>query len=304
MKPLYLIDSSIYIFRAYYSISQSFVDPEGRDVNAVYGYSLFLLDLLSKVKPEYITAAFDESLFTGFRHKLYPEYKANRELPDAALEYQLAACREITELLGVASFSSTTYEADDIIGTLANRLADPQRLTCIITKDKDLGQLLYSERHCLWDYAGAVVSYSKDVKKKLGVEALQIADFIGLAGDASDNIPGVPGIGVKTASALLEEFASLEQLYTSLDEVQKLAIRGAKKLKGLLLEHTAQAFMCKKLATIAVDVHDHREAFSLILLEDVRWQKPVAEEVVDFFSRMGFGSAIVHKLNKCLASKP
>ena len=209
-EPLYLVDASIYIFRAYFSIPDTFVDGRGQSVNAVYGYTNFMLDLLEK-RPQYISFAFDESLNTCYRNEIYPAYKANRDLPDENLEFQLARCQEVTRLLGVHHLSLTDYEADDIIGTLHARLAH-ERPVIIVTRDKDLGQLLRAD-DLLWDFAADVHSGPEEVKEKFGVHAHQIADYLALAGDSVDNIPGAPGIGAKLAAKLLQHFGDIDSLY-------------------------------------------------------------------------------------------
>ena len=158
-EPYYLIDASVYIFRSYFGLpenwysqnsghglsQESHIGQESYPTQAVYGYLNFLLTLLEAESPNYIAAAFDESLGTCFRNTIYPEYKANRVLPDAALAFQLNACVEVTRLLGVASFASETYEADDIVGTLAKVGRESDHKIIVITGDKDLSQLIVSD---------------------------------------------------------------------------------------------------------------------------------------------------------------
>ena len=123
-EPLYLVDASIYIFRGYYSIPDTFVSRDGTQVNAVYGYTNFLLDLLGGVRPRYVSVAFDENLITCFRNRIYPDYKGNRDLPDENLLYQMQQCQRVTGLLGCHSLTIEDYEADDIIGSLKRRFGE------------------------------------------------------------------------------------------------------------------------------------------------------------------------------------
>ncbi|HKI74226.1 MAG TPA: hypothetical protein VJ998_06270, partial [Pseudomonadales bacterium] len=173
-EALYLVDASIYVFRSYYSIPDTFHARNGELVNAVYGYTQFLLDLLDR-KPELISVAFDESLTTCYRNDIYPEYKANRALPDKNLEFQLKQCQEITRLLGLHSLCLKDFEADDIIGTLLAKFGK-NRQAIIVTRDKDLGQLLRKEDR-LWDFAADVWSGPAEIEAKFGVTPLQLADF-------------------------------------------------------------------------------------------------------------------------------
>ena len=207
--PLYLIDASIYVFRAYYSIPPNFFDPDGNVVNAVYGYSHFLVDFL-KHKPEFVSVAFDESLNTCYRNEIYPEYKANRDVPDENIKYQFEKCQEITRLLGLHSLCLKLFEADDIIGTLAKKLATSAPVI-IVTRDKDLGQLLKAG-DLMWDFAADTFTDVEGVRQKFGVSCDQLADYLALAGDTVDNIPGAPGVGAKTAAALLAHFETLDNL--------------------------------------------------------------------------------------------
>ncbi len=149
--------------------------------------------------------AFDDSLATSFRNRIYPPYKANREPapPDLALQFE--RCRELCEHLGVAWFASPEYEADDIIGTLATRLRAEGLRCTMVTRDKDMAQLV-REGDVYWDYAGNARYYYRDIAERFGVQPERYADYLALTGDAVDNIPGVPGIGPKTAAVLLRAF--------------------------------------------------------------------------------------------------
>ncbi len=285
--PLYLVDASIYIFRSYFSIPPSFFAKNGELVNAVYGYTNFLLDLIKR-NPKYISVAFDESLVSCFRNQIYPDYKANRDLPDENLEFQLAMCQKVTGLLGFHHLSLEAYEADDIIGTLHKRFALP---TVIVTRDKDLGQLIGSEDR-LWDFASDDYSGPGEVQQKFGVRPDQIADYLALAGDSVDNIPGAPGIGAKTAAALLTEFGSIEKLYASLDKVPNMKLRGAKKVYDILLRHRGDIDLYRRITGIACDIPIK------VTLEDLRINPQPIEEIMEFFDEMAFSKRIRDRLGQ------
>ena len=249
--PLYLVDASIYVFRAWFSIPDTFYSKAGQSINAVYGYAGFLLDLLTH-QPELASVAFDESLVSCFRNRIYPEYKANRELPDENLKYQFEQCQRITGLLGFHNLSLEEYEADDIIGTLMAKFGKG-RPTIIVTRDKDLGQLLGS-RDSLWDFAADTRSGRKEVEAKFGVPPELLPDLLALAGDTVDNIPGAPGIGAKTAARLLVEFGSLEKLLADPEAVAGSPIRGSARLRDIPVEHGERVKLYRRITPIKCDV--------------------------------------------------
>ncbi|PCI73767.1 MAG: flap endonuclease [SAR86 cluster bacterium] len=261
----YLIDGSIYIFQSHFSPHVECFDVDGNDLSAVYGFTQFLLQFLRRVKPDRIAVALDESLFSGFRHDLCPNYKSNRELPDENLAMQLKGCREICSILGMASYASKKYEADDIIGTLSVRMSellpgDPA--LCIVTRDKDLSQLLRTDKDYMWDYSGNRKRYRADIKEEFGVSPEQFADYLGLVGDSVDCITGVPGVGPVKAKELLRNFASLDGIYENLDAVAGLSLRGAAGLASKLESHQAEARLSRELATIICNASDRHEGFA------------------------------------------
>ncbi len=249
---IHLVDASPYIFRGYFSIPTKMVGRSGLPVNAVYGFTQFLLRLIDQEEVTHLGLAFDKSLTTSFRNEIYPDYKAQRELPPAALEAQLDWCQEVGEALGAAIYVDTRYEADDLVGALCHQLEPQGHRLVVVSSDKDLAQLV-SDRVSLLDFAKDEHHDAAMVAEKFGVRPDQIADYLGLAGDSVDNIPGVQGVGKKTAVALLGALDSLEAIYDRLDEVPSLPIRGAKSLQVKLTNQREIAFLSRQLATIAVD---------------------------------------------------
>jgi 5'-3' exonuclease len=250
---VFLVDASFFVFRAYHSMPSHMADVEGRPVNAVYGFARFLQDLLERTAPERIAVAFDESLTSSFRNRLYPPYKANRELPPAELKEQFERCRELCRRLGVAEFGSPDYEADDIIGTLATRLRGTGLNSVLVTRDKDLAQLVRAGDE-FWDWMAEERYGYDEIASRFGACPERIADFLALTGDAVDNVPGVPGVGRKTAAVLFGHFASLEELYAGLDRVPSLPLRGAAGVVERLREHRETAFLARELTRIACDM--------------------------------------------------
>jgi 5'-3' exonuclease len=249
-RRLYLIDASMYVFRAWFSMPDSMQDKQGRPVNAVYGYTHFLCQFIEQHTPDFIAAAFDESLATSFRNEIYPAYKANREPAPEELKRQFAQCKHMTESMGISTYSSDRYEADDLIGSLAAKMRNKGFAITIVSADKDMAQLLQRGDR-LYDFAKGIEYPFAQISRKFGVKASQIVDLLALAGDAVDNIPGVPGIGNKTAVALLQHFDSLDRIYARLESVAQLPLRGAARIQGLLSEYREQAYLSRELSRIA-----------------------------------------------------
>jgi 5'-3' exonuclease len=248
----HLVDGSLYVFRAWHSMPDEFRDAEGHPANAVHGFTRFLCELLERARPEHVAVAFDASLTTSFRNAIYPPYKANRELPPADLERQFVRCREVAGALGVPVLIDHGYEADDLIGSALWSLRADGISSVIVSADKDFGQLL-GERDEQWDFARNLRWGPTGVHEKLGVHPHQVADYLALCGDAVDNIPGVPGVGAKTAAALLAHFGSLDDLLDRVDEVAFLRIRGAAGCAAKLREHAEAARLYRRLTRIALD---------------------------------------------------
>ncbi len=281
----YLIDASVYVFRAYYSMPDDMVDDEGNPVNALYGYCRFLGDFMERVNPEFVAVLFDESLTTSFRTEIYPQYKANREPTPVELKRQFEQCRRFTRALGLMECASPQYEADDLIGTLVEHGRSRGRPSTIVSRDKDLAQLV-SEADVFWDIAGKGKIKYQQIPGTFGVWPEQIADFLALAGDSVDNIPGVPGVGKKTATALLEHFGSLEKIYSNLDKVHEVSVRGAKTLGAKLETHKEDAMLARRLTGIVCDAPIDHPATGM------RPSPPKLGEINALYDEAGIGMAL------------
>ncbi|MFA7554369.1 MAG: 5'-3' exonuclease H3TH domain-containing protein [Spongiibacteraceae bacterium] len=293
MAPtVYLIDASIYIFRAYFSIPDEWHSSEGRSVNVLYGYTQFLLKFLQAARPEHLAIAYDESLGACFRNEIYPGYKASRALPDAELAFQLSACKQLTERMGIASLASERYEADDIIATLASTAQQQGLPLAVVSRDKDLGQLIKKKADYLWDFASNQRIYQQDFFAHFAVRPDQMVDYLALVGDSADDIPGVPGVGKKTAASLLQMFDSVENLYVNLDAVAVSKLRGAKGIAQKLADHREQVGMAQDLVRL-------EDKVPVGSFEQLRWQPPARLEIEAFLEQYGLAKAFNRQLTHC-----
>ncbi|MBW7955254.1 hypothetical protein H3C66_00820 [Patescibacteria group bacterium] len=299
-----LIDGHALIYRAFHAF-QDLTTPDGTPISAVYGFCRILLTVIQELQPEYILVALDHQKPT-FRHSEYLGYKANREEMPAELPPQIEKIKEIITAFNIPQFVLPGYEADDIIGTLSRQLemrplgTEPELMTMIVTGDRDAFQLVTDRTHVWMPGRSKPVrtmdtEYDPDgVKKKMGVRPDQIVDLKALMGDASDNIPGVPGIGEKTAVKLLTEFGTVEKLYQTIKD-ENLMIGSDKHpiLRGSLLKKLAEgheeALLSQRLAKI------DRESPVTLELDQCRLAAYRKEEVLKMFEELGFKS-LVHQL--------
>ena len=285
----FLIDSSIYIFRSYFTLPENWRAQEsGYPTNAVYGFTAFLLDILRQKQPDYLFCAFDESLGSGFRHQLCADYKANRELPDDALAFQLNACRQLCRVLGVSEMASTTYEADDLIGAVAANVREMSGQPVIVSRDKDLTQLIQSG-DLYWDFGKSQPQTQDQLESQFELGCGQMADYLALVGDSSDNIAGVPGVGAKTAKQLLSHFRSVNDILAHLDQLQDLPVRGAKKLADKFNHHRDQVLLSRRLATIVTDIEQAPN------VNEIGWQGIYYDAFDIFCEEMGFANAFASR---------
>ena len=285
-KTLYLIDGSSYLYRAYFAIRRLSA-PDGFPTNAIYGFTQMLLKLLKDYQPAHLAMVFDAGRVT-FRNEIYPEYKANREAMPDDLRMQIEPIHQLVEAFNIPLIARQGYEADDLIGTLAAHWEADGGKVVVVTGDKDLMQIV-SENTSLLDTMKNTVTEIPQVLERFGVPPQQVIDILGLAGDSSDNIPGVPGIGEKTAIKLIQQFGSLDQL---LERATDVPGKTGEKLR----EFSDQARLSRQLATIVSDIPleqvfenctEGRPDFSIFAA-----QEQDTEKLHNLFKLYGFNSLI------------
>ena len=249
-STLYLVDGSGYIFRAFYALPQ-LNNSRGVPTNAVYGFVRMLLKLLKDAHPNRLAIVFDAPKKT-FRNDLFESYKANRVSPPNDLVVQIPYIHRAVKAFRIKSLMLAGYEADDLIGTLALRAVKRSLDTVIVTADKDFMQLV-GPHLTLWDTMRDKRVGAREVREKLGVEPKAVIEMMALMGDSIDNIKGVPGVGEKTASALIQRFGTVDNLLGHLDQLEKSDLRGAKKLAPLIAQHRGDVELARKLVRIDVD---------------------------------------------------
>jgi len=250
MKKLVILDSNALIHRVYHALP-SLKTKKGFLVNAVYGFFSVLFRVIKDIQPDYLVATFDLAGPT-FRDIEYKEYKAKRVKPPQEMYDQIPLIKKILKAMNISIYEKQGYEADDIIGTIVEKVKNPDIKKIIVTGDLDTLQLIDSQTEVYTFKKGITETmvYNREaVLKRYGLEPKQIIDFKALKGDPSDNIPGVPSVGEKTAIELLKKFGSLENLYKQLEKADINP-----KLKAKLLEYKDQAFFSQFLATIKKDV--------------------------------------------------
>lgn len=292
-KKLILIDGNSIAYRAFFALPLLNND-KGIHTNAIYGFTNILMKILNEEKPTHILVAFDAGK-TTFRHETYQEYKGGRQKTPPELSEQFPFIRELLDAYNIARYELENYEADDIIGTIAKKAENEGFDVKIISGDKDLTQLATETVTVAITKKGItdVDDYTpKTVQEKYGLTPDQIIDMKGLMGDSSDNIPGVPGVGEKTAIKLLKQFGTIEQLYENLDEVS------GKKLKEKLSEHKDQAIMSKQLATIQCNAPID------ITLDDISYQGYDGKKVMKIFKELGFNSLLDKLDEKDTSTEP
>jgi DNA polymerase I len=279
---IFLVDASVYVFRAYYSTLPDMRDADGNPTHAVFGFARFLGDLIERVRPAYMAVAFDERTSGSYRSRIYPAYKANRERAPADLAQQFGRCRELCACLGLPAFVHPQYEADDVIGTLAALMRAGGVRSAYITRDKDLAQLM-RDGDLLWDYGARGQFGYHDIERHYGVAPERFADYLALAGDDVDNIPGVPGIGHRTAASIMKVFASLDELYADLARVARLRIRGAAGLVTRLAAHRESVYLAQRLTRISCDLPLG------VAAEGLRRRAPDLGALASLYDNLGFG---------------
>ena len=279
---IFLVDASVYVFRAYHSVLPDMRDRDGQPVHAVFGFARFLGDLIERVRPKYIAVAFDQRRANSYRSRIYPPYKANRERAPADLVLQFERCRELCRHLGIAMFVDPEYDADYIIGSLGTLMHEEGIRSAYITRDKDLAQLMRNG-DVFWDYGAREQFGYHDIERHFGVLPERFADYLALTGDEVDNIPGVPGIGHRTAASLMKAFASLDEMYEDLGRVAQLKLRGAATLAKKLTEHREAVYLSRRLTRIACDLKLGTGVEGLLRAS------PDMEALSGLYDQLGFG---------------
>ena len=280
-KPsLYLIDGSAYIFRAFYGVKHHLSNSKGTPTNALYGFTSMLMKVVREEKPDYLAVVFDSKEKT-FRHDLYPEYKANRGEPPEDLKSQFPLFEPLVNSFNIVCLRQDGYEADDIIGTLAVRGEKEGMRVVIVSGDKDMMQLI-SPDVVMLDTMKEKTIGEEEVKEKFGVEPGRVIEVLGLMGDSSDNVPGVPGVGPKTAIGLIVEHGSIAGLYDNLDSITR------KKLKENLEAHREDAFLSRELVTIDTGMKLECK------FEDMKAREPDSEKLRALFEELEFSSFLAN----------
>ena len=278
-NPFILVDGSSYLFRAYHA-APNFTNGDGQPTGAVYGVINMLRSLLKQFETDRVAVIFDAKGKT-FRNDMYPEYKANRPPMPDDLRCQIEPLHKLIKAMGLPLISISGVEADDVIGTLASQASKAGIPVLISTGDKDMAQLV-DENVTLINTMTNVIMGPEGVEEKFGVPPELIIDYLALMGDTSDNIPGVPGIGDKTARALLQGVGGLDALYANLDDISPLGFRGSKGMAKKLEENKEGAYLSYELATIKLDVELEQKPEELVK------QEPNVDELIQMFGQMNF----------------
>ncbi|MFO0983007.1 MAG: 5'-3' exonuclease H3TH domain-containing protein [Planctomycetota bacterium] len=289
---VFLIDGHSYIYRAQFALA-AIKTPRGEPCQAVLGFGNILVKFLRERQPAAVAVALDADVKQSFRQALDPAYKANREAAAPELLRQFGWCERLLCALGVTTFKQADFEADDVIATLTHRLVQQHRPVVVCSSDKDLGQLV-QDGVSLLDLASGVVAGVDDVRARWGVWPHQLADLFGLIGDQIDNIPSVPGFGKKTAAAVLNAFATLDQIPTEVEPLRGV-VRGADKLVRSWREHRGRALCSRELARARTDVP--------VTCGDLTYCGPRARELTELCEELGL-KAFPERALRMLAARP
>ncbi|MBI5902183.1 MAG: DNA polymerase I [Deltaproteobacteria bacterium] len=273
-KSLFIIDGSSLIYRAFHAIPTTLTNSRGMPTNAVYGFTQSLLKIIKGFAPEYICVSFDVK-GPSFRHEIFADYKAQRPSMPDLLSVQMPYVKSMVRALNIAALEKEGFEADDLIATLVKRFSGPGVKVSIITGDKDMYQLV-DENTIILDYLTAKEYGVKEVEEKFGVGPGKIKDLMALAGDPVDNIPGVPGVGAKTAAKLIRQFHSLDGIFERPEEVTSVSLRDK------LIKHREQALLSRELATLHPDVDIE------CTLEGIRYRGPDIKTLEPLMMELGF----------------
>lgn len=276
-----LIDGNSIAYRAFYALPL-LSNTQGLYTNAVYGFAMMLSKVLDDEKPSHVLVAFDAGK-TTFRHETYAEYKGTRQKTPGELAEQIPLIKNLLDAYQIRYLEMENYEADDIIGSFAQQVDKEKYETLIVSGDKDLLQLVSEHVQVLLPKRGVTETVRYDVKaveEKYGIKPQQIIDLKGLMGDTSDNIPGIPGVGEKTALKLLKQFGTVEEVVNRIDEIS------GKKLQEKVRQNRQQTLLSKQLATIYTEIP------LPLSIEDLRWTGGDHEQIVALFKKLEFKSLL------------
>ena len=288
-KKFIIIDAMAMAYRAYFAfISRPLTTKKGEPTSAIYGFLNQLMKILEENKPDYIAVAFDSKEKT-FRHEKYDKYKSSREsMPDDMIP-QIGRIKDIIEALNIPLYILPRYEADDIVGTAVKRAEKKGMISYVITPDKDYNQMVTDKVKIIKPGKSVdeivIIDVAK-VKEEFGFEPKQMIDYLGLIGDKSDDIPGIAGIGPKTAIPLIQKYGSIEGIYKNIEKIEKEGLR--KKL----IEGKEDAFLSKELATIHCDVPLEMD------FKDAKFTKPDLEKIKSIFVELEFSRLSPDKRRK------
>ena len=279
---VHLFDGHVYIFRAYHSLP-TMTAKDGTPCNAAYGFANTLIRYIAEEDPSHAGVCFDAAM-TSFRNAIEPEYKAQRGATPDDLEPQFDLCHEISVALGFATYEKDDYEADDLLGAISDQVVRRRGCARVVTTDKDLCQLVREDgRVVVYDLAKEKIFDADAVREKFGVSPDQIPDYLGLVGDVIDNLPGVPGIGAKSAAAVLQAFTRIETVPENLDAWSGVTMRGTKRIAERIAEHRDRALKTKDLATVLRKVPGVEPD-----LADLAYRGADRERTEELFERLGW----------------
>ncbi len=274
-KTIYLIDGSSYIYRAFFAITTPLKSPDGFPTQAIFGFAQMLHKVLNEKKPEFICIVFDAP-GPKFRHEIYPEYKATREAMPQDLVVQIEYVKKLCDAYGIPRIEKEGYEADDIIASVCDWARREGYKVVIVSGDKDLHQLVEDKKIIQWDPQRDVWYDDKKVEEKYGVPPEKMCDFLALVGDSSDNVPGVPGIGMKRAASILKKVSSIDDIFSNPELITPVSLR--KKL----LEHKDKAILSKQLVSLKKDVIEN---ISISLFTP---GSKNTKELIELYKHLGF----------------
>ncbi len=287
---LFLVDTSIYIFRAWQNLPSTVRNRFDEPDNAVQGLAETLCGIIDSYCPQHMVCAFDECSRQGIRHQIYPEYKADRPPAPEDLAPQFERCKRLVSALGIPGYGSDQTEADDVIGQFADLArAQGQQIT-IVSGDKDLAQFV-REQDRYWDLGRRPIATYQEVHKRFKVRPEQMADWLALCGDKSDNIPGAPGVGPSTAARLLNKWDNLDNLMANLGEVAMMRFRGAPRVSRILYEHKETIYFARSLTGL---IRDDRLPDSLeAMLRTPKKREEIQQSLFD----LGFTESLSESLS-------